>query len=71
MRITREPAFWFVTGFFIYYSAAFIIFISYSILTQQQKIDVNLLWRLHNLIFFIMCVYITVGYLCNTSQKTY
>lgn len=71
VRITKEPVFWFVTGFFIYYSAAFMIFISYSILTQQQKIDTDLLWRLHNLIFFIMCVYITVGYLCNTSQKTY
>ena len=70
-KITKEPVFWFVTGFFIYYSATFMIFVSYGVLTEEQKIDVNLLWRLHNIIFFIMCVYISVGYLCITSRKTY
>lgn len=70
-KITKEPVFWFVTGFFIYYSATFMIFVSYSVLTEEQKIDVNLLWRLHNIIFLIMCIYISVGYLCNTSRKTY
>ena len=69
-KITGEADFWFVTGLFIYYSAAFLIFISYRMLTEQNA-NPGILWKMHNLIFVFMCVYITIGFICKPSAKTY
>ena len=69
-KITHEANFWFVTGFFIYYSAAFLIFISYRMLTQQHA-NPGILWKMHNIIFVFMCIYLTIGFVCKTSEKTF
>lgn len=67
ISITKSKDFWYVTGIFTYYASNFFIFISYNWLTQNgAKLD--LIWKTHNVILLIMCIYIFIGFKCKPTQ---
>ncbi|MBA3705071.1 MAG: hypothetical protein H0W84_04010 [Bacteroidetes bacterium] len=67
--ITRSKDFWYVTAIFTYYASNFFIFISYNWLTQEYTTNIfAIIWRIHNVIFFIMCVYLYIGFKCKPSS---
>jgi hypothetical protein len=67
--ITSKIIFWCVVGIFTYYAGAFFIFISYKYLLISDISAVTILWRFHNLLLLICCVYISYGVLCKESRK--
>lgn len=70
-NIAKSRIFWYVTGIFTYYSGSFFIFITYSYLTLQKIEKVGLLWRLHNFIFLLMCIYLFIGLLCKPLPEKF
>jgi len=63
--ITKSKDFWYVTGIFTYYTSNFFIFLSFNWLTQEYTTNVfGLIWRMHNVILMIMCIYIFLGFRC-------
>lgn len=67
--ITRSKDFWYVTGIFTYYASNFFIFSSFTWLTQEYTINIfALIWRIHNVILLIMCIYLFIGFRCNKSS---
>lgn len=62
--------FWCIIGLFTYYAGAFFIFISYKFLIESNLRSLGTtLWRFHNLLLFIGCLYISYGVLCKSYQK--
>jgi len=70
-NITKSTHFWYVTGLFTYYVSSFFIFVTYRTLTQQQISNLGFLWRIHNVVFLIMCGYFLIGMICKPSQEKY
>ena len=70
-KIIKSRNFWYVTALFTYFSSSFFIFITYRYLTQSGVHNLGILWKIHNVFFFIMSVYIFIGFLCQPSQKKY
>lgn len=67
--ITKSRDFWYVTGIFTYYASNFFIFLSYNWLTKEYTTNIfALIWRIHNVILLIMCIYIFLGFRCKPSQ---
>ncbi len=67
--ITRSKDFWFVTAIFTYYASSFFIFISYSWLTREYTTHIfAVIWRIHNVIILIMCIYLYIGFKCKPSR---
>jgi hypothetical protein len=63
-NIVYSRVFWYTTGLFTYYTCSFFIFITYRRLTQNNISDTAILWRIHNIVFLIMCVHLFIGILC-------
>ncbi|GAB3491627.1 hypothetical protein GCM10027341_04860 [Spirosoma knui] len=59
--------FWYVNGLFTYYTSNFFIFLTYNALTKMNVANIVVIWRVHNVVFLIMCVYFFVGLRCKTS----
>lgn len=70
-RIIKSRDFWYVTGILTYYTCNFFIFISYRVLTQSHIEHVGILWKIHNVFFLMMCLYIFAGMLCKPSPKKF
>lgn len=68
-NITKSTDFWYVTGILTYYTSSFFIFITFNNLTQSNNNGVRYLWPIHNVLFFIMCVYFFIGLLCKRSPE--
>jgi len=68
--LTNTAFFWIVMGLFTYYTGSFFIFISYKYLIVQQDNAVGILWRFHNLLLTIFCIYTIYGLTCKNYQKT-
>ena len=67
--ITKSKDFWYVTGIFTYYTSNFFIFLSFNWLAQEYTTNIfGLIWRIHNVILMIMCIYIFLGFRCKPSQ---
>lgn len=67
--ITKSKDFWYVTGIFTYYASNFFIFLSYNWLTKEYTTNIfALIWRIHNVILLLMCVYIFLGFRCKSSK---
>lgn len=58
--------FWFVNGVFTYYASNFFIFLTYNTLTKNHYANVNIIWKIHNLVFLVMCIYFFIGLQCRT-----
>lgn len=69
--ISRSKDLWYVTGIFAYYGGTFSIVTSYRILTTRNINDAGFLWKIHNVVFLIMCIYIFIGIICKPLPKKY
>lgn len=58
--------FWYVNGIFTYYASNFFIFLTYNTLISRNhnNADIGLVWKLHNVVFLVMCIYFFVGMRC-------
>ena len=68
--LTDSSLFWMIVGLFTYYTGSFFIFISYQYLIVQGEVAVGVLWRFHNLLLTIFCIYTIYGLLWKDFQKT-
>ncbi len=70
--ILKNPFFFIVTGLLIYYSSNILVFASYRFLTIEhvQTKSFWILWKFHNFMLTLMCIFILKGFTCVTSPKT-
>lgn len=68
VSIPETSIFWCVVGIFTYYAGAFFIFISYKYFIGSNNSTVGVLWRFHNILLFICCLYISYGILCKNYR---
>jgi hypothetical protein len=68
--VPSTPIFWCIVGLFTYFAGAFFIFISYKYMIEADIATIGTLWRFHNLLLVICCLYIGYGILCKTYQMT-
>jgi len=70
--LIKNEFFFFATGFFIYYTANIFVFATYRIFTIDH-IQTNtfwLLWKFHNFMFTVMCIFMIKGFSCILLPKT-
>ena len=68
-NLLRSRTFWLVTALFVYYASNFFIFVSYRRLTEIRPQDIGLVWQIHNLIFLVMCVCFSIGFIWQSSPR--
>ena len=68
--LTDGSLFWMIVGLFTYYTGSFFIFISYKYLIVQGDEAIGVLWRFHNLLLTIFCIYTIYGIVWKDLQKT-
>lgn len=68
--LTEHAFFWITIGIFTYYTGSFFIFISYKYLIDRDFDSVGILWRFHNVLLTIFCIYTIYGVTCKNYQKT-
>ncbi|MCW3088127.1 MAG: hypothetical protein JWQ78_1513 [Sediminibacterium sp.] len=67
--LTDSAFFWIIIGLFTYYTGSFFIFISYKYLIVQEANVIGILWRFHNVLLAIFCIYTIYGLACKNYQK--
>lgn len=67
--LTESAFFWIIIGIFTYYTGSFFIFISYKYLMVQEANVIGILWRFHNVLLAIFCIYTIYGLSCKNYQK--
>ncbi|WP_338870970.1 hypothetical protein WBJ53_24165 [Spirosoma sp. SC4-14] len=67
-NILYVPDFWFVNGIFTYYASNFFIFLTFNTLINRHYADISIIWRIHNVVFLVMCIYFFIGFQCRSSQ---
>jgi hypothetical protein len=68
--LTNSALFWIIIGIFTYYTGSFFIFISYNYLISKQFDSIGILWRFHNVLLTLFCIYTIYGLTCKNYQKT-
>ncbi len=68
--LTNSALFWIILGIFTYYTGSFFIFISYKYLIAIDSNSVGILWRFHNVLLTIFCIYTIYGLTCKDYRKT-
>lgn len=68
--LTDKAFFWIIIGIFTYYTGSFFIFISYNYLIAKEFNSIGILWRFHNLLLTIFCIYTIYGLTCKNYQRT-
>jgi hypothetical protein len=68
--LTDNAFFWIIIGIFTYYTGSFFIFISYKYLIVQEAGLIGILWRFHNVLLTIFCIYTIYGLTCKNYQRT-
>ena len=66
--LTDTALFWIVIGIFTYFSGSFFIFISYKYLIVEEGKMLGIVWRFHNVLLAIFCVYTIYGLTCKNYQ---
>ncbi|WP_460937705.1 hypothetical protein [Spirosoma humi] len=61
--------FWYVNGIFTYYTSNFFIFLTYNSLISRNYANIGIVWKIHNVVFLVMCVYFFIGMRCKTSPE--
>jgi len=70
ISLTKSAFFWIAIGLFTYYTGSFFIFMSYKFLIDQEANVIGILWRFHNVLLTIFCIYTIYGLTCQNYQKT-
>jgi hypothetical protein len=68
--LTENAFFWIIIGIFTYYTGSFFIFISYKYLIVQEAGLIGILWRFHNVLLTIFCIYTIYGITCKNYRRT-
>jgi hypothetical protein len=68
--LTESSFFWIIIGLFTYYTGSFFIFISYNYLIDKVFNSIGILWRFHNVLLTIFCIYTIYGLTCKNYRKT-
>lgn len=68
--LTNSALFWIIIGLFTYYTGSFFIFISYNFLISKEFNAIGILWRFHNVLLTIFCIYTIYGITCKNYQRT-
>lgn len=68
--LTNSALFWIIIGIFTYYTGSFFIFISYNFLLYKESNTIGILWRFHNVLLTIFCIYTIYGLTCKNYQRT-
>lgn len=68
--LTNSALFWIIIGVFTYYTGSFFIFISYNYLISKEFDSIGILWRFHNVLLTIFCIYTIYGLTCKNYQRT-
>jgi len=68
LSIPDTSIFWCVVGIFTYFAGSFFIFISYKYLIDSDSSTVSTLWRFHNILLLICCLYISYGIICKNYR---
>lgn len=63
----NSHVFWITTGLFTYYVCNFIIFITFGYMTKIA-LHAGYLWRFHNVVLFILCIYLIKGVSCKKKE---
>lgn len=69
ISVPQLAIFWCVVGIFTYFAGSFFIFITYKYLIANVWEGLGPLWRFHNLLLLICCIYIVYGILCKSYQE--
>ncbi len=70
ISVPETAVFWCIVGIFTYYAGGFFIFISYKFLIHSDPATIGTVWRFHNLLLLICCLYIGYGVLCKNYRTT-
>lgn len=70
VSVPETAVFWCIVGIFTYYAGGFFIFISYKYLIHSDPATIGTVWRFHNLLLLICCLYIGYGVLCKNYRTT-
>lgn len=65
----KQPVFWIVTGFFIYFSCTLIVFSLYKYSGRHNKSFISGFWVFQELMYLIKNMFITYGILCFKKTK--
>lgn len=65
----KEPNFWIVTGFFIYFSSTILIFSFYKYAAKNYKAFTINFWALQEIMYLVKNLVITYGLLCFRKMK--
>lgn len=70
--LRQNPIFFFVTGLLIYYSTNILTFATYHTLTIDNVAtnSIAILWKFHNFMLTVLCIFLLKGFACITSSKT-
>ena len=68
-NILTVSNFWYVNGIFTYYASNFFIFLTYETLVSRRYASIGVIWKIHNAVFLIMCLYFFVGMQCRNSPE--
>ncbi|TXI33300.1 MAG: hypothetical protein E6Q58_02950 [Niabella sp.] len=68
VSVPDTSIFWSIVGIFTYYAGAFFIFISYKVLIATESSSLGILWRFHNILLLICCLYISYGVICKNYR---
>ena len=68
-NILHNRNFWYINGIFTYYASNFFIFLTYNTLVSRQYANIELIWKIHNAVFLVMCIYFFIGIRCKTLPE--
>jgi hypothetical protein len=69
LSVTETPLFWCVIGLFTYYTGSFLISIFYKSLIENNAGSIALLWKFHNVLLLVACLYIAYGIIWKQAPK--
>ncbi len=61
-QVTKLPDFWFNTGFFLYFSGSFILFVFSNFILRISKQQYLVLWDMHAAFVLLMYLLFTIGF---------
>jgi hypothetical protein len=68
-NILHVRDFWYVNGIFTYYASNFFIFLTFNTLVNRHYTNIGIIWKIHNVVFLVMCIYFFVGLQCKPSLE--
>ena len=68
---SRQPSFWIVTGLGLFVVVTFPIYLFYKMAHVQDPYIADNIWRVQNIAFLVMCIFIGVGFFVSDKIKLF